>query len=190
MIPAMRPLALEVHGTDTLCGEAGDDTLAGGGGDDLLDGGSKDVLHGDEGNDVLLGGTGNDGLYGGAGNDTLIGGAGTDYMEGGDGDDTYLLASGDSPTDSGMFNEAIIDTSGNNTVVFEVVAVDSLTLTSGDNGAYLVIDYGANDRLLIQGGFSGNIATYEFANGEKISYEALIGRLTDGIHQPLARVEK
>ena len=203
---AGQTLAADAHGNDTLYGEAGDDTLTGGGkddqlyggegddyllgdgetvvdgGDDLLDGGDgKDVLEGDSGNDILLGGTGDDALYGGEGNDTLIGGADTDALDGGAGDDLYIFTLGDSPTNVAGQNEVIVDQAGNNTVLFNSRIVDDLKLVSGNNGQYLIIDYSQNDRLLIEGGFGGTIASYEFADGERLSYAELIGRLMDDV---------
>ncbi len=198
------PLAADAHGRDSLYGEKGDDYLEGGGGDDKLYGGEgKDGLHGDGdtvanggndmldggdnddylsgngGNDTLLGGAGDDGLHGDAGNDLLVGGAGTDALLGGDGEDIYRFAAGDSPENTLGQNEFIDDAAGSNTVVFQSATLDDLTVQN--SSGYLDITYGANDRLLIAGGFAGSVATYEFADGERLSYSELIGRLTDGV---------
>jgi Ca2+-binding RTX toxin-like protein len=75
----------EIHGNDTLHGEAGDDWISGDGGDDQIFGGTgNDILHGDTwaevGDDTIRGGAGNDEITGGLGNDALVGGAGTDTL--------------------------------------------------------------------------------------------------------------
>ncbi|WP_301100281.1 calcium-binding protein, partial [Propionivibrio sp.] len=182
------------HGKDFLSGGQGNDVLLGEGNDDVLHGGDdKDVLYGDalpdmalpaeaNGSDILYGEAGDDELHGGGGNDLLIGGAGTDSLKGDDGDDSYRFAAGDSPTTALGENEWISDASGNNTVIFESAVADDLTLRSSNAGYYLAIDYSPGDRLLVQGGFAGAVATYEFADGERLSYTELIGRLFDGIN--------
>lgn len=198
-------LNLWYRGTDTLWG--GDDELVGGGkddslyggegddlhegdgdtvsegGNDLLDGGAgKDVLHGNAGNDTLLGGADDDNLYGDAGNDTLSGGAGTDALDGGEGDDVYRLASGESPNNAAGNSEAILDQSGSNRVVYSGALPDDLTLISVLGGSFLQIDSGTADHLLVQGGLAGAVATYQFADGQTLSYAELIGRRMDGVN--------
>jgi Ca2+-binding RTX toxin-like protein len=193
------------HGKDSLYGGQGDDQLLGGGNDDRLDGGAgndtllgdsegdthtgndlldggddDDTLHGNRGDDTLIGGAGSDGLWGDAGNDTLIGGAGMDGLDGGAGDDTYLFATGDSLTAFNL-SEGIVDGAGSNTVEFADATVADLRLTAF-GGGLLMIDYSASDRLLVEGGLSGTIAEYRFADGERVGYAALIGRLLDGVH--------
>jgi len=144
--------------------------------------GAHDYLSGGEGSDALYGGEGEDVLFGGDGHDYLVGGVGTDRLDGGEGDDTYVFAAGDGATNEFGQNEAILDASGNNTVVFESAVASGLTLTEANGGAYLVIDYGPNDCLLVQGGFLGAVTSYTFADGERLTYAALIGRLMDGVN--------
>lgn len=74
--------SVDVEGTDTFSGGAGDDVLRGEAGDDLL--------IGNTGDDRLLGGHGRDRLIGGAGNDWLEGGLLTDRVSGGGGADIFV----------------------------------------------------------------------------------------------------
>lgn len=200
------PLAAEFHGDDYLDGEAGDDTLIGGGGNDQLMGGEgkdklygdgdtaatggddyldgeagDDLLSGDGGNDILMGGDGDDSLLGGDGNDQLIGGAGADYLAGGAGNDTYIFAAGDSPTNGAGQNEVVDDLSGNNTVRFESAYLGGIKVAADASGGYLVIDYTEGDRLLVKNGMAGSVAAYEFADGDRLSFSELIGRMSDAI---------
>ncbi|MEF8761012.1 MAG: calcium-binding protein [Candidatus Accumulibacter sp. UW25] len=177
------------HGKDFLSGGQGDDRLTGGGGGDELHGGEgDDYLRGDGGTvtggggDQLFGGAGNDGLFGDGGDDLLVGGAGTDVMDGGAGDDIYLLAAGDGQSNPFGQIDAIVDASGNNTVVFASAVFDDLTVYPVNGRQFLKIDYGSADALLVQGGFAGAVATYEFADGERLSFAELIGRLLDGVN--------
>ncbi|MBW7900200.1 MAG: hypothetical protein H3C26_01900 [Rhodocyclaceae bacterium] len=199
-------IAAEAHGDDLLDGGDGDDKIIGGGGDDRLYGGKgndeligdgdtvaeggKDLLDGGDGNDLLAGNGGDDRLFGGAGEDSLsggdgddylVGGSGTDVLDGGAGDDIYVFSAGDSHPDTNGMNEAILDQSGTNTVVFESATSDELTLHSANDGGFLVIDYTAEDRLVIQGGFQGAVTFYEFADGGRLSYSELIGRMMEGV---------
>ena len=76
----------DLHGADTVMGDAGHDTILGGGG--------ADVLFGHAGFDRVTGGRGDDHLFGGNGFDTLRGGTGDDLVVGGNGRDLAFLGSG------------------------------------------------------------------------------------------------
>jgi Ca2+-binding RTX toxin-like protein len=172
------------EGNDTLQGGGGDDTLLGGVGDDLihgqkgndsLEGGEgDDDLQGNEGNDRITGGQGVDALRGGEGNDTLTGGSGTDYLDGGEGDDTYIFNAGDSPTNAAGSNEGVSDSGGRNTLQFKGISADSVVVQIANNGQYLVLDYSANDRLLLKFSDADGFL-YEFSGGETLSLAQIIG---------------
>lgn len=101
--------------------------IIGGGGDDILDGqDGDDVLEGCTGDDKLHGGPGNDGLAGYDGDDWLDGGPGNDLLYGQAGNDTYVFRK-----DEGV--DRIIDTSGDNRLIFEDIDLISLTLTKRDD---------------------------------------------------------
>ncbi|MDP2811732.1 MAG: calcium-binding protein, partial [Rhodocyclaceae bacterium] len=197
-------LAGQYHGSDYLDGEAGNDELIGGGGDDTLIGGAgddalagddtadaplaaqyhgndtldggegKDSLYGGGGDDILLGGLGIDDLHGDAGNDTLSGGAGTDNLYGGLGNDTYILAAGDGGAGPLGEVEFIEDTAGTDTLRLDGVSPAQLNAFVA-NGDWLVIDYGANDRVAIINGMGGAIERI-VVGGETLSYAQFVGR--------------
>ncbi len=69
---------------------------------DRLTGSSAgNILDGMGGNDTLSGGAGNDTLVGGDGNDSLVGGSGSDTLQGGNGNDIYVVAAGDTVSETG-----------------------------------------------------------------------------------------
>jgi Ca2+-binding RTX toxin-like protein len=166
------------HGNDFLDGGAGKDTLIGDGGDDILNGGTEDdSLDGGKGNDTLYGGAGNDGLHGSEGNDLLVGGAGTDFMDGGEGDDRYELMAGEGQLSADGEAEGISDSGGVDTVVIGG-AISSVYQNPGSDD--VVIGYGSNDWIVVQGGAKGSIEHFE-AGGETLSYEQLVGRYSQSI---------
>ena len=118
---------------NVVTGGDGDDILYGGpgGGDDRISGGQgDDVLYGGLGHDQLFGGAGNDTLYGGEGDDRLVGGAGNDLLIGGPGSDVYVFEPGDDNIVIGFTNgEDKLELSA-----FELVSLDDLTITAGDDG--------------------------------------------------------
>ncbi|MDI1237119.1 MAG: calcium-binding protein [Polaromonas sp.] len=174
----------QYHGDDYLDGEDGDDEMTGDGGADTLYGGAgNDVMYGDEtldklaaefhgndyldggdGDDRLEGGGGDDTLYGGNGNDTLVGGDGADVMNGGKGNDSYEAGAGDRIADEG----------GTNTVKL----VDGGSYTVSAVGADLVLDFGANGKLLVAEALRGSMASID---GVALS-EWMQGRLTDSVN--------
>ena len=151
---------------DLLFGEEGGDILIGGAGDDQLDGGvDDDILEGGDDNDVLIGGSGADILRGGAGTDVLYGdsgagadgadilegGAGNDILNGGGRSDTYVFAVGDGQDtlqDDGSDGS-------HNTIVFKFSANDLRGMRR--DGVDLLVEYGVNDAVRVQGFYAGNI---------------------------------
>ncbi|HNB68211.1 calcium-binding protein [Accumulibacter sp.] len=181
-----KTLPEEAMGDDVLYGDEGRDDLAGGGGNDTLYGGEDDdFIDGGSGKDVLIGGDGDDDLIGGEGDDRLYGGAGRDQLDGGGGNDSYYLKRGDNPMDVQGYVEWIRDEAGDNTVIFEDTLADDLALVEAQGGAFLVIKYGLEDELWVEGGFAGQIATYQFADGEWLSYTELIGRRMSGVNDAI-----
>ena len=158
-------------GNDWLCGTGGNDYLDGGTGDDILIGDGNDSTN--DGNDVLLGGDGNDSLYGGGGDDLLVGGDGADHMAGGAGDDTYLDVTG---------NDTIYDVDGNNTIIFATatglgaggLSTSAFTANDGSTGLQLNIALDNGETLKLES-FFGTSATLQFANGDALDLETLVG---------------
>jgi Ca2+-binding RTX toxin-like protein len=132
-------------GDDTVWGELGNDEIYGDSGDDaifgdrvhdaLVIGGqlyfdlelpSYDTtipalnpsLHGD---DRLFGGAGNDALVGNGGDDFLSGGTGFDELTGGAGNDVYYHEKGDG-------FDRILDTEGQNTILFSGASISSINI--------------------------------------------------------------
>jgi Ca2+-binding RTX toxin-like protein len=159
------------QGNDTLTGGAGNDQIVGGGGGDALEGGDgDDQLFGD-GDTVLVNEQGADTMHGGAGNDYLRGYRGDDLLHGEAGNDTYAFGAGDG-------KDVIEDLEGVNVVTFGPgVAVGDISLTNerrADGAEFLVVHYGANDRVAISGGMTGAVAQYAFDGGPVLSYAQLI----------------
>jgi Ca2+-binding RTX toxin-like protein len=176
---------------DSLIGEEGDDTLYGGDGNDeligdstfattyshgndtLYGGNGDDQLSGNGGDDYLDGGAGADQILGGGGNDTLIGGIDVDYMDGGAGDDRYVLAAGDGAVIGGIA-DTIDDHEGSNTIEFASgISSTGISVTWG-GGTDVVLQYGANDYVIVSGGLGGTVANIEFAGGEQKTMSALL----------------
>lgn len=105
---------------DPLDGTANADEIKGLGGNDRMSG--------KEGNDRLLGGAGNDKLFGDAGDDTLSGGAGKDFLTGGEGKDTFVF---DAPVKRGHFDHVRDFNSADDTLVFSLAALSTLTMKKG-----------------------------------------------------------
>jgi Ca2+-binding RTX toxin-like protein len=164
----------------TIYGEGGSDFLTGGLGDDTIFGGERgDRIGGGEGNDYLDGGIGDDTVTGGAGNDTIYGDEGNDGLVGGPGNDELIGAGG-----SDQFRYDLPPTGGGEDIIQDFfVGVDDLFLggitqaqldTNGnsllDDGdgrvsfidTDLVIDFGANNTLSINGVSSLGIGTDVF----------------------------
>lgn len=87
--------AVNLHGRDTLNGDAGDDRVYGDGNSDKIYGGAgNDLLRGGDGIDTISGDAGDDAISGDAGGDKLYGRAGNDVIIGGDSIDTIYGSTG------------------------------------------------------------------------------------------------
>lgn len=152
--------------------------------DDIFDAlGGNDEIYGQYGNDILSGGTGSDLLDGGIGNDTLIGGKDDDILNGGYGDDTYIFNKGDG-------NDTITDNQGTDTIKFgegiskedlivkRVARMDDRTGRKEYSDISMSFKNSPNDSITMQNVIDSNknrdnniIENFEFANGEKLSFE-------------------
>lgn len=152
--------------------------------DDIFDAlGGDDEIHGQYGNDILSGGTGSDLLDGGIGNDTLIGGKDDDILNGGYGDDTYIFNKGDG-------NDTITDNQGTDTIKFgegiskedlivkRVARMNNRTGRKEYSDIAIFFKNSPNDSITMQNVIDSNknkdnniIENFEFANGEKLSFE-------------------
>lgn len=150
----------------------------------LVGNGGSDKLYGGDGNDTLIGGIGNDILNGGLGNDTLIGDVGNDILKGGIGDDTYVFNKGDG-------NDIIEDSEGVDTLKFgEGIRKEDLIISrNSDKNSHgyllsyardIIIKFKHNetDSITLKNVINENktdianaIENFEFANGEKLSFE-------------------
>lgn len=136
-------------GRDEIFGEAGNDRIEGGADDDLLEGGAdNDTIEGNAGNDKLLGGPGNDIIDGDTGNDVILGGPGNDLMYGRAGNDVILGDAGNDTIVPGRGTDGVIGGTGVDRFVFE----------PGD-GENLIVDFMAEDRLVLLGFASIDLAT-------------------------------
>ena len=172
------------NGNDTLNGGDGDDKLYGWDGDDTIVGeNGNDILNGGNGSDTLNGGAGNDIINGDEGNDTLIGGKNDDILNGGYGDDTYIFNKGDG-------NDTITDNQGTDTIKFgegiskedlivkRVARMNNDTKRKEYSDIAIFFKNSPNDSITIQNVIDSNknkdnniIENFEFANGEKLSFE-------------------
>lgn len=157
--------------------------MAGGLNDTIYGGDGNDTLNGNYGNDILYGEEGNDIIYGGENNDTLIGGAGDDMLNGEYGDDTYIYNIGDGA-------DIIEDHSGSDTLKFgqginkeDIIIFKGKNNEADENPSCLTIKFKNNDRdsITIRSVIFDNkpypdygIETFEFANGDKLSFEDII----------------
>ena len=136
-------------------------------------------IQGKDGNDVIHGHEGDDKLYGDTGNDTLIGGKGNDCLDGGSGNDVYVYNKGDG-------NDTIYDANGTDTIKFGPGILKQDIIVKRTN-VENVWDYGnitisfknsPNDSITILDVFADNVTkdsniieTFEFENGERLSFE-------------------
>lgn len=97
---------------DIIFGDGDTDRILAGSGNEIIYGGEgDDELFGEDDNDFISGGKGNDYINGGAGDDIIIAGIGDDFIEDSSGNDTYYFNAGDG-------NTSIMDSNGNNTIIF------------------------------------------------------------------------
>ena len=136
-------------------------------------------IQGKDGNDVIHGYEGEDKLYGDAGNDTLIGGKGNDYLDGGNGNDVYIYNKGDG-------NDTIYDANGTDTIRFgsgiskQDIIVKRTKVENAWDYRNITISFknSPNDSITILDVFADNVTkdsniieTFEFENGERLSFE-------------------
>lgn len=160
-----------IDGDDVLDGGAEADILAGGNGADVLIGGAgTDTLFGEAGDDILLGGSEDDVLVGGAGDDILDGGTGADTLQGGAGNDTYLNVTGE---------DSLFDIEGNNLIQLATatgIGAGGLAASATPtNGLSVDIALDSGDTLKLDSAFYGMSATLQFANGDALDLETLVG---------------
>ena len=171
----------------SLIGSNGDDAISGYiGSNNIIEGGAgNDTLKGKEADDTLIGGDGDDKLYGNTGKDTLIGGKGDDLLEGGMGDDVYIYNKGDGNDTILNKYDWMPNTTNNDTLRFgEGISKDDLIVTRVPiNKEYeefgdFVISFKKSDgsitlkdMLRLDWANENNIIqTFEFANGDKLSF--------------------
>lgn len=171
----------------SLIGSNGDDAISGYiGSNNIIEGGAgNDTLEGKEADDTLIGGDGDDKLYGNAGKDTLIGGKGDDLLEGGMGDDVYIYNKGDGNDTILNKYDWMPNVTNNDTLKFgEGISKDDLVVTRVPiNKKYeefgdFVISFKKSDgsitlkdMLRLDWANENNIIqTFEFANGDKLSF--------------------
>ena len=169
---------------DKFDGLGGDDEIYGQDGNDIIDGNKgNDKLYGGRGNDTLNGGSGYDLIDGGEDNDTLIGGKNDDTLNGGYGDDTYVFNKGDG-------NDTITDNRGADTIKFgegiskedlivkRVARMNNYTKRKEYSDISIFFKNSSNDSIVMQNVIDSNrdkvdniIEGFEFANGDKLSFE-------------------
>ncbi|RVU14141.1 M10 family metallopeptidase [Methylobacterium oryzihabitans] len=168
-------------GDDLLFGDEDDDVLEGDDGADRLYGGTgNDGLSGEDGRDRLFGEDGGDRLSGGAGGDDLSGGAGNDTLDGGTGADLLFGNSGDDVLTGGAGIDVFAFGAGDGLdrildfvlggAEADVIAFNSgafadfagVQAASRQDGADLVIAYGAGDALTLAGVQLGALSAASF----------------------------
>src|SRR5438874_757380 len=132
----------------------------------------NEVLTGTSGGEGISGGDGMDWIDAGAGDDLLIGGPGDDLLFGGAGSDTFVYNVGD-----GI--DTIFDQSGSNTVAFgSGIAPTDLSLDLGS----LFLHIGPAGGIHFESFDPANpydprdVDQFVFADGSRVTYEALIDR--------------
>ncbi|MEH3147583.1 MAG: M10 family metallopeptidase [Methylobacterium frigidaeris] len=159
-------------GNDGVYGEAGDDTVRGGTGSDYLTGDAgKDGVFGEDGDDrqfggddddYLSGGSGDDGLDGGAGSDLLFGNAGNDLLTGGAGSDIFAFGAGDGLD---RILDFVLGGSEADVIAFNGGAFAdfaAVQAASRQDGADVLIAYGAGDGITLQGVQLGTLSAANF----------------------------
>jgi VCBS repeat-containing protein len=132
---------------------AGEDTIYAGNGDD--------VMYALAGADTVWGGSGKDQVFAGSGIDTLYGENGDDLLDGGLGGD--LL-------DGGRGNDVLIGGAGNDTLAGGE-GQDRFVFAAGQGAAGdvdIVADFGAGDRVVLQGGLTATVQVGVDATGDGI----------------------
>jgi Ca2+-binding RTX toxin-like protein len=159
-----------------LSGTDADDLLFGTNTLDRMQGlAGNDQLQAGEGDDQLDGGSGADSLWGGDGDDQLIGGEGADYLSGAAGDDTYVINLGDGGLSVEGYTEAIADNEGENVLAFGAgIGIDDVQLKQYPGMLHVI--YSREDALLVMDGLSSSVREVRFADGSRLSMDALYAR--------------
>ena len=147
--------------------------------DTIIGNDQNNIAYGKDGNDVIHGHEGDDKLYGDTGNDTLIGGKGNDYLDGGNGNDVYIY-------NKGGGNDTITDTNGTDTIKFgsgiskQDIIVKRTNVENAQDYRNITISFknSPNDSITILDVSTDNVTkdsniieTFEFENGERLSFE-------------------
>ena len=129
--------------------------------------------------DTIIGNDQDNIVYANNGDDILIGGKGNDYLDGGDGNDVYIYNKGDG-------NDTIYDANGTDTIKFgpgiskQDIIVKRTNVENAQDYRNITISFknSPNDSITILDVSTGNttndsntIETFEFENGEKLSFE-------------------
>jgi Ca2+-binding RTX toxin-like protein len=149
--------ALTLTGTDNLSATGNED--------------ARNLITGNGGDDTLTAGSGRDTLMAGSGNDTLVAGSGTDLLEGGTGTSTYLF-------DSGWGAAEVQPGTGSGTIEFGAgITPSDLTvgLTTDSNGDPALLIGDGSGSITVEGGLTGSVGTFDFADGTQVSLVGLFG---------------
>ena len=139
----------------------------------LTGGSGADSLMGFGANDTLTAGTGNNLVYGSGNGDVLVAGSGNDLLVGTGNNDTFIINAG-----SGV--DTIVASGTNDTIEFGpginpadvTLGIGSLLLRLGSNGEAVHIE-GFDPLNALN---TGSIATFTFADGTTLTYDALLAR--------------
>ena len=124
---------------------------------------------------IIKGNEGDDRIYGGNTDDTLYGGEGNDIIEGGSGNDVYIYDKGDG-------KDTVYDANGTDTIKFGpgILKQDLIVKRNGYLNDFITISFKSspNDSITILNVFADNVTkdsniieTFEFENGERLSFE-------------------
>jgi len=164
--------------------------------EDVGGGVESDHVDAGAGDDFVMGNAGADNLAGGAGRDTLIGGAGNDTLYGGpsasaSGDssgsadaarDTFVFNTGDG-NDQIIYDGAQVNPDARDVIEFGAgitladLRVSDILAGSNDPRTQLVIQYGADDRIVLSPGGEGGIQSVRFADGSVVPLTTLLSQL-------------
>ena len=141
---------------------------------ELTGGANLQAVGNSDASNEIIANSGSDTLIAGSGNDTLVAGTGTDFLEGGTGTTTYLLNAG--------FGQAEIEgASSRDTVEFGSGITPSdltvgLAIDSSGDPALLIQD--GNSTATVDGGLTGSVSDFEFADGTKLTLSELLTSAT------------
>lgn len=120
---------------------------------------ASNILDGGAGDDVIFSGRGDDTIEGGAGNDELYGASDNDTMNGGVGDDRYWFGVNDG-------TDQIVDTSGNDRIIFLAdISASQITASRSNGEITLAVNGSDNIRFADLGSNTYAVEQFEFADG-------------------------